>query len=79
MLSIDKELNMGLSGPLTDRKLIDIEKYRFKSACAGWVGTFRRCISPFCTVHVPRIHSSLTAVHCSDDGYVEGQPVAWKE
>ena len=25
------------------------------------------------------IHSSLTAVHCFDDGCVEKQPVAWKD
>ena len=29
--------------------------------------------------HCDRIHSSLTAVHCFDNGYVGKQPVAWKE
>ena len=29
--------------------------------------------------HCNRIHSSLTAVHCFDNGYVRKQPVAWKE
>ena len=29
--------------------------------------------------HCDRIHSSLTAVHCFNNGYVEKQPVAWKE
>ena len=29
--------------------------------------------------HYGRIHCSLTAVHCFDDGYVGKQPVAWKE
>ena len=29
--------------------------------------------------HFDRIHSSLTAVHCFDNGYVGKQPVAWKE
>ena len=29
--------------------------------------------------HCDRIHSSLTAVRCFDNGYVEKQPVAWKE
>ena len=29
--------------------------------------------------HCDKIPSSLTAVHCFDDGYVEKQPVAWKE
>ena len=29
--------------------------------------------------HCYRIHSSLTAVHCFDDGYVRRQPMAWKE
>ena len=29
--------------------------------------------------HCIRIHSSLTAVHCFQDGYVRKQPVAWKE
>ena len=26
-----------------------------------------------------RIHSSLTTVHCFDNGYVGKQPLAWKE
>ena len=26
-----------------------------------------------------RIHSSLTTVHCFDNGYVGKQPVSWKE
>ena len=26
-----------------------------------------------------RIHSSLITVHCSDNGYVGKQPMAWKE
>ena len=30
-------------------------------------------------IHCIRIHSSLTAVHCFDNGYVGKQPVAWKE
>ena len=29
--------------------------------------------------HCDRIHSSLTTVHCFDNGYVGKQPVAWKE
>ena len=29
--------------------------------------------------HFGRIHSSLTTVHCFDNGYVGKQPVAWKE
>ena len=29
--------------------------------------------------HCERILSSLTAVHCFDNGYVRKQPVAWKE
>ena len=29
--------------------------------------------------HCNRIHSSLTAVHCLDNGYVRKQPVDWKE
>ena len=29
--------------------------------------------------HCYRIHSSLTAVRCFDNGYVGKQPVAWKE
>ena len=29
--------------------------------------------------HCDRIHSSLTAVHCFDNGFVGKQPVAWKE
>ena len=29
--------------------------------------------------HCDRIHSSLTAVCCYDNGYVGKQPVAWKE
>ena len=29
--------------------------------------------------HCDRIHSSLTIVHCFDNGYVEKQAVAWKE
>ena len=29
--------------------------------------------------HCNRIHSSLTAVHCFDNGYVGRQPVTWKE
>ena len=29
--------------------------------------------------HCDRIHSSLTAVHCFDDGYVGKQPVSWEE
>ena len=29
--------------------------------------------------HCDWIHSSLTAVHCFDNGYVGKQPVAWKE
>ena len=29
--------------------------------------------------HSDRIHSSLTIVCCFDNGYVEKQPVAWKE
>ena len=29
--------------------------------------------------HCDRIHSSLTAVHRFDNGYVEKQPVAWRE
>ena len=29
--------------------------------------------------HCGRIHSSLTAVCCFDNGYVGKQPVAWKE
>ena len=29
--------------------------------------------------HCNRIHSSLTAVRCFDNGYVGKQPVAWKE
>ena len=29
--------------------------------------------------HCDRIHSSLTAVHCFDDGYVGKQPVVWNE
>ena len=29
--------------------------------------------------HCNRMHSSLTALHCFDNGYVEKQPVAWKE
>ena len=29
--------------------------------------------------HCDRIHSSLTAVRCFDNGYVGKQPVAWKE
>ena len=28
--------------------------------------------------HCDRIHSSLTTVHCFDDGYVGKQPMAWK-
>ena len=30
-------------------------------------------------IHCDRIHSSLTAVHCFDNGYVGKQTVAWKE
>ena len=30
-------------------------------------------------LHCKRIHSSLTAVHCSDDGYVGKQPMALTE
>ena len=29
--------------------------------------------------HCDRIHSSLTAVRCFDNGFVGKQPVAWKE
>ena len=29
--------------------------------------------------HCDRIHSSLTAVHCFDNGYVGNEPVAWKQ
>ena len=29
--------------------------------------------------HCDRIHSSLTADHCFDNGYVGKQPVAWKD
>ena len=29
--------------------------------------------------HCDRIHSSLTAVHCFNNGYVGKQSVAWKE
>ena len=29
--------------------------------------------------HCDRIHSSLTAFRCFDDGYVGKQPVTWKE
>ena len=29
--------------------------------------------------HCDRIHSSLIAVRCIDNGYVGKQPVAWKE
>ena len=29
--------------------------------------------------HCDRIHSSLTAVYCFDNGYVGKQPMAWKE
>ena len=29
--------------------------------------------------HCDRIHSSLTAVRCFDNGYLGKQPVAWKE
>ena len=29
--------------------------------------------------HCDRIHSSLTAVRCFDNGYVGKQPVVWKE
>ena len=29
--------------------------------------------------HCDRIHSSLTAVRCFDNGYVGKQPIAWKE
>ena len=29
--------------------------------------------------HCNRIHSSLIAAHCFDNGYVGKQPVAWKE
>ena len=29
--------------------------------------------------HCDMIHSSLIAVRCFDNGYVEKQPVAWKE
>ena len=29
--------------------------------------------------HCHRIHSSLIAVQCFDDGYMGQQPVAWKE
>ena len=29
--------------------------------------------------HCDRIHSSLTAVRCFDNGYVGKQPVSWKE
>ena len=29
--------------------------------------------------HCDRIHSSLTADHCFDNGYVGKQAVAWKE
>ena len=29
--------------------------------------------------HCDRIHSSLAAVRCFDNGYVGKQPVAWKE
>ena len=29
--------------------------------------------------HCNRIHSSLTTVHCFDNGYVGKQPVAWEE
>ena len=41
-----------------------------------WLGqySFRGLMS-----HCDRIHSSLTAVHCCDNGYVGKQPVAWKE
>ena len=44
-----------------------------------------RCLDPrsilfprFDDSHCDRIHSSLTAVHCFDNGYVVKQPVAWK-
>ena len=30
-------------------------------------------------IAIDRIHSSLTAVHCFNNGYVGKQPVAWKE
>ena len=29
--------------------------------------------------HCDRIHSSLTTIHCFDNGYVGKQPVAWTE
>ena len=29
--------------------------------------------------HCDRMHSSLTSVHCFDNGNVGKQPVAWKE
>ena len=29
--------------------------------------------------HCDRIHSSLAAVHCFDNGYVKKRPMAWKE
>ena len=29
--------------------------------------------------HCDRIHSSLPAVHCFDNGYVGKQPLAWRE
>ena len=29
--------------------------------------------------HCDRIHSSLIAVHCLNNGYVGKQPLAWKE
>ena len=38
--------------------------------------------SPALPIFFPRIadiHSSLTAVHCFEDGYVGKQPVAWEE
>ena len=29
--------------------------------------------------HCDRIHTSLASVHCFENGYVEKQPVAWKQ
>ena len=42
-----------------------------------WLGQYS--FPGLMTSHCDRIHSSLTAVPCSGNGYVVKQPVAWKE
>ena len=51
-------------------------KGSLKSSCSlTWSVFFPRIDDSHCD----RIHSSLTAVCCFDNGYVGQQPVAWKE